>query len=99
MNMEAKDYVTDSDIREVLDEWGWKLNADEGRLMLAELMLKSSSSYYNSHTEEGFLTSFNLLKKDRTPNKVGFRFLCSMFYNHSNLRPVAYELMKNYRLG
>lgn len=97
--MKTKEIVSTLEIEERLSGFGWKQNAEEGRLMLAELMLKASSSYYNSHTEEGFLISFNLLKKDRTPNKRGFRFLCSMFYNHSNLRPVAYELMKSYRIG
>lgn len=91
--------VTDSEIQSTLIKYGWKQTVDEGRLMLAELMLKAGSGYYNSHTEEHFLKSFPLLKKDRTPNKKGLRFLCSMFYSHSNLRPVAYSLMKEYRLG
>ena len=84
-------------IKSVLDSLGFHISTDEGRLMLAELMLKAGAGYYNSHTEEKFVNSFGLLKADRTPNKKGREFLMRMFYNHSNLRPEAFGLMKAYR--
>jgi hypothetical protein len=89
--------VTDNKIREYLDKYGFVQYTDEGRLLLAELLLKAGAGYYNSHTEEAFLKSFALLKKDRTPNKNGRRFLCSIFYNHSNRKPVAFGLMEKHR--
>ena len=67
------------------------------RLMLAELLLKSAAGYRSSHTEEGFMRAFKLLKSDRTPNKRGREFLCSMFYTHSNNKPECYHLMGKYR--
>lgn len=95
--MKSEDIVTDAKIQEVLSRDGWTQSVDEGRLMLAELMLKAGSGCYTSYTETHFANSFDLLKRDRTPNKKGLRFLCSMFYNHSNLRPLAYSLMGKYR--
>lgn len=59
-------------------------NAHEGRLMLTELAVKANAGYRNSHTEEAFLSRFDLLKKDRTLNKFGRQFICSMLYKHSN---------------
>ena len=73
-------------------------DVDEGRLMLLELISKAGAGYYNSHTEELFLNSFGLLKKDRTPNKQGLKFIMSMVYEHSNQRPLAYRLMQTYRV-
>lgn len=90
-------YVLDVEIEIQLDSLGFRMHAGEGRLMLAELLLKAGAGYYNSHTEELFLKSFGLLKKDRTPNKPGRKFLCSMFYNHSNKRPESFALMTHYR--
>ena len=53
--------------------------------------------YYNSYTEEEFMHQFRLQRKDRTLNKKGMRFICSMFYGSSSRRPEAFELMKKYR--
>jgi len=95
---DQKGFVTDLEIDSALKNYGWKVCVEEGRLMLAELILKAAAGSRNSHTEEGFLSSFPLLKNDRTPNKKGFRFLQSMFYNHSSRRPRSYSLIKKYRL-
>lgn len=94
-----KDEITDERVKAQLDKYGWSVNTGtgEGRLMLAELILKAGAGSYNSHTEESFLKGFDLLKKDRTPNKKGARFLCSVFYNHSNRKPIAFKLMQQYR--
>ena len=73
-------------------------DVDEGRLMLLELISKAGAGYYNSHTEEAFLNSFGLLKKDRTPNKQGLKIIMSMVYEHSNQRPLAYKFMQTYRV-
>ncbi len=70
----------------------------EGRLMLVELMSKAAAGYYNSHTEELFLNSFDLMKKDRTPNKDGRRFMCEMIYDCSNRKPELYYLADVYRV-
>jgi hypothetical protein len=69
----------------------------KGRLILAELILKASAGYYNSHTEEAFLGRFSILKADRTPKINGRRFLCGMFYKHSGLKPEAFYLINKYR--
>ena len=70
---------------------------EEGRLMLLELLSKAGAGCYNSHTEESFLSSFGLLKKDRTPNKKGLRFIMSMVYASSNQRPQCFNSMNLYR--
>lgn len=96
--MSSKDCITDYIITSALDAEGFRdYNQDEGRLYLAELMLKAQAGYYNSHTEELFLSRIDVMKKDRTPNLLGRKFLCSMFYSHSNKRPEAYESMTSYR--
>lgn len=95
--MDSKIIVTDSEIKDLLLSVGFDHHVDEGRLMLAELLIKASSGFYNSHTEEAFMTRFGLLKRDRTLNKKGFRFLCAMFYNHSNKKPEVYFLMEKHR--
>jgi hypothetical protein len=96
--MSAKDCITDYMVTCALDKEGFKdCNADKGRLMLAELMLKAQAGYRNSHTEELFLNRMDVMKKDRTPNFLGRKFLCAMFYNHSSKRPEAYDSMTAYR--
>ena len=59
-------------------------NEYEGRLMLVELLVKAAAGFYNSSTEEGYMSEFRMLKKDRTLNKHGRMFICSMLYKHSN---------------
>jgi hypothetical protein len=70
----------------------------EGRLQLMELMVKAGAGYYNSHTEEAFLNSFGLMKKDRTPNKKGREFLMRMIYASSCKRPQCHALMTEFRV-
>lgn len=95
--MESEKIIPNSEIIIGLVKCGFTQSADEGRLILIELLIKAGAGYRSSHTEEWFLSGFDLLKADRTPNKKGRKFLCSMFYMHSNKRPEAYELMKTYR--
>ena len=64
---------------------------------LGQAIKKSSAGCRSSHTEEGFMREFCLLKVDRTPNKRGRKFLCSMLYTHSNKRPEYFHLMEKYR--
>lgn len=97
--MGKEEIITDAYIQKILSKYGWGLSTpDEGRLTLAELIIKAGSGYQNSHTEEAFLNSFGFLRKDRSINKAGCRFLCSMFYASSNCRPLAYSLMNKYRV-
>ena len=56
----------------------------EGRLMLVELLVKAGAGFMNSYTEEAFMSEFRLLKKDRTLNTHGRRFLKCMLYSSSN---------------
>lgn len=96
--MKSKEYIADFMVTDALAAEGFKdYSADEGRLYLAELMLKAQAGYRNSHTEELFLSKMDVMKKDRTPNYIGKKFLCAMFYNHSNKRPEAYDSMTAYR--
>ena len=96
--MSASDIIADSIVTSALVAEGFRnYSASEGRLYLAELMLKAQAGSYNSHTEELFLNRMEVMKKDRTPNFIGRRFLCSMFYSHSNKRPEAYQSIVDYR--
>ena len=70
---------------------------DELRLMLLELLVKSTAGFYNSHTENIFLRLCGMQKKDGTANKNGRLFICSMVYQHSNLKPACYKLMTDHR--
>jgi len=96
--MNTNEIVKGSEIKAHLKGFGWNdCNVGEGRLMLAELLLKAGAGFYNSHTEEGFMCAFGLLTKTRAPNKRGRLFLCSMFYAHSNNKPKCFHLMQEYR--
>lgn len=90
--------IDDRLIQSSLESHGWEMSCDEGRLMLAELLLKAGAGYYNSQTEEGFMSSFGLLNSDRRLNRKGMKFLTSMFYASSNKRPAAYYMMRDFRL-
>lgn len=92
-----KQVLQNDEINKALRDNGWTKGASEGRLMLAELLLKASAGYYNSHTEEGFLNSFKMLRADRTINRKGAKYLCSLFYSDSNKRPEGLDLMIKYR--
>ena len=96
--MEASEIITDFIVTDALVAEGFKnYSPSEGRLYLAELMLKAQAGCYNSHTEELFLGRMEVMKKDRTPNFIGRKFLCSMFYSHSNKKPEAYQSIVDYR--
>ena len=97
--MQSEKIVSPEAIQRAIESLGFKACANEGRLMLAELLLKAGAGYYNSHTEEAFVRVFNLMQKDRTPNKRGRQFLCAMLYNHSNRQPLYFELMQQYRVA
>lgn len=70
---------------------------DECRLCLVELLVKAMAGCRNGHTEESFLAYFQLMKKDRTPNWLGRKFIMSMVYASSNKRPISFELTKEFR--
>lgn len=96
--MNTEEIIRDHEVKEHLNSFCWDgCSIGEGRLMLAELLLKAGAGYYNSHTEEGFMRSFGLLTKGRTPNKRGRLFLCSMLYTHSNHKPEYFHLMQEHR--
>ena len=91
--MKKQDLALSQDnIRSELKSLGFKQSAEEGELMLLELLAKAAAGFYNSHTEELFLKSFALLRKDRTLNKKGARFMCDMVYTSSNKKPRIYYL-------
>ena len=61
----------------------------ENVLTYCELMLKHGAGYAVSHTEGLLLKSIvspKLVGADRKPTKVGMRFLCAVYYKHSNLQ-------------
>jgi hypothetical protein len=95
--MGVKKYIRDSDIELSLKAYGFKQTVDEGRLMLLELLVKANAGYYNSHTEEMFLNSFEVTRKDRIANKKGRQFICSMIYASSNKKPKCFSLIEKYR--
>lgn len=73
--------------------------AEELRLSLFELLLKANAGYKNSHTEESFMGWFGLLKRDRTLNAKGRRFILSLGYKHSNNKADIYGLIGKFRKG
>lgn len=87
----------DGDLKAALHELGFDWSVEEGRLALAELLLKAGAGFRNSHTEEQLLSRFGLMLKDRTPNKKGRLFLCDMFYASSSRQPLAFLAMQEYR--
>lgn len=96
--MGREDIVSDSQIDAALSSCTFfELNVFQGRLMLTELLVKANAGYRNSHTEEAFMNSFGLLKRDRTLNKAGRRFICGMLYKHSNNKSDFVSFSETYR--
>ena len=98
--MESHKFVKDGQIEEAIENAfydGVERTADEGRLMLFELLMKSNAGYRNSHTEEAFMRRFQMLKLDRTLNKKGREFCLAMSYSGSNKQPECFNLMEWYR--
>ena len=100
--MESKKIISDDEIRRNLISAGYTFNADnycvdEGRLILTELLTKASAGYALGHTENNYLRLFCLLKKDRTPKKLGRMFLCAMISSTSNRKPEIHNLIKKFR--
>ena len=96
--MTSSELIPDNFVYQALLHNGWtSMNSHEGRLMLTELAVKANAGSYNSHTEEGFLSEFDLLKKDRTLNKFGRQFICSMLYKHSNNKSDFVRHSETYR--
>jgi hypothetical protein len=96
--MKNKDIVSDSLIEVAIKRSGFTGRTnDECRLCLLELLVKAMAGCRNGHTEESFLAYFQLMKKDRTPNWLGRKFIMSMVYASSNNRPISFGLMKEYR--
>lgn len=96
--MESKQIIADDQIKVNLEKSGWDVSVKEGRLMLLELLSKAAAGYYNSHTEEGYMVSFGLLRKNRELNKKGLKFIMSMVYKYSGNRPDCFELMREFRV-
>lgn len=84
-------------VRKSLNEWNWKIDTDEGELLLLELMAKVSNGCYVSYTEGGFLDSMKVMTKSKKPNSLGRAFMMHMISSSSNMRPPAYSLMEKYR--
>ena len=99
MKEKAHEIATDEKIIDYAEGLGFRFVDDptEGRLMLLELLSKAGAGYRNSHTEEGFLKGFGLMRRDRTPNKKGLRFISAMIYASSNVRPECFGAMQLYR--
>lgn len=96
--MDREEIVLDGQIDEALLYNGFTdHNVFEGRLLLTELLVKANAGFYNSHTEESFVKSFGLLKRDRTLNKSGRRFVCGMLYKHSNNKSDFVSFSETYR--
>ena len=84
-------------VKDALAINGWKLNEDEGILMLLELMVKRQNGYYSSYTENNFLDAMKVMRKDNFPNTVGRDFMVYMIYKHSNLKAPIYSMIDKYR--
>ena len=95
--VDSREFIFDQHIKDALDRDGWGKSADEGRLMLVELMSKAMAGYYMSYTEGRFLACFNLLRKDNSPSSLGRQFIHSMMYTHSNKKSLFCELSNTYR--
>ena len=99
--MNSKELISDIELSAAADHAyydGVYRSADKLRLDLLELISKASAGYYNSHTEEIFMNQFRLTKRDRTANKKGREFICSMIYSASCRRPECFELMQAHRV-
>jgi len=89
--------VTDENLYITARLLGFEWTTDEAKLNLFELLIKAGAGYHNSHTEEGFLRSFELMKADRTPNKTGRKFIMEMGYASSNKKAKIFYHIKKWR--
>ena len=97
--MGSKEIICDDEIENMAIISGYTgRTIDECRLSLVELIAKAAAGYRNSHTEENFMRAFKLLKSDRTLNKRGRKFTCSMIYKHSNKKAEIHGLIEKFRV-
>lgn len=75
------------------------MRADEGLLVLLEVLVKINAGYSVSYTEDIFVKKFGMLNKNRTLNASGRKFVNMMISSTSNCRPYAFTLMEKYRKG
>lgn len=87
----------DIEINEYLKSNDSEMTLPKARLVALELISKAGAGFYMSGSEEFFLNSLKVLRKDRMPNKRGRTFICGMAYAGSNERPHCFELMRKYR--
>lgn len=92
-----KELVTDDKLFNVANDLGFDWVVDEAKLNLFELLIKAGAGYSNSHTEEAFLKSFDLMKVDRTPNKAGRQFIMEIAYTHSCRKAPVFYLSEEWR--
>ena len=96
--MDSKEYVDDREIELNLESANYTGSCtDKGRLILVELLSKANAGYMNSHTEENYMRMFGMIRGDRTLNKRGRRFLCSMIYASSNRKAEIHGLIERFR--
>jgi len=96
--MESKELITDHELEFNAQMSHYDHCVGFLRLSLVELISKSAAGYRNSHTEENFMRMFDLLKADRTLNKKGRKFTCSMVYKHSNNKADIHGLIEKFRV-
>ena len=98
-----KDKLTRA-IRNQIQEQAIKIdfggNTAENTLRFCELMLKHGSGYAVSYTENLLLKAMitpKLVGADRKPTKMGMKFLCEVYYKHSNLQSDGCVWGRKYR--
>lgn len=75
-------------IKEKSDFYSFEHCKEQASLNFCEILLKRCSGYAVSYTEGKLLASMpEMINRNMKPSKLALRFLCSVYYKHSNLKP------------
>lgn len=87
-----------SKIKEKSDYYGFEYCEEYSALNFCEIMLKKCAGYAVSYTEGKLFRSMpEMVNKNLKPSKLGMRFLCSVYYKHSNLKSDGCEWSNKFK--
>lgn len=87
-----------SKIKEKSDYYGFDHCKEEAALNFCEILIKFTAGYAVSYTEGQFLMSMpEFRNKNGKPSRLAMKFLCSVYYKHSNLKSDGCEWANKFR--
>lgn len=86
------------EIKSKSDYYGFNHCIEAATLNFCEILIKFTAGYSVSYTEGKFLRSLPKFRnKNGKPSRLAMKFLCSVYYKHSNLKSDGCEWSNKFR--